>query len=53
MSNDWVRCPAIAITQKTWKLRNFLSGEFRVITFMYRAKTVCRNFCMTHGIAWK
>ena len=29
------------------------SDEIRVITFMYRAKTISRNFSMTHGIAWK
>ena len=29
------------------------SGEIRVIAFMYRAKTISRNFSMTHGIAWK
>ena len=45
--------PAIAINQKTWKLLNFLSGEFQVITFMYRAKTASRNFSTTHRIAWK
>ena len=29
------------------------SGEIRVIAFMYRAKTISRNFSMTDGIAWK
>ena len=31
------------------------SGEIRVIAFtcMYRAKTMSRNFSMTHGIACK
>ena len=29
------------------------SGEIRVIAFIYRAKTISRNFSMTHGIAWK
>ena len=29
------------------------SGEIRVIAFMYRAKTISRNFSMTHAIAWK
>ena len=38
-------CPAIVISQKTHV------GEIQVIAFMYRAKTVSRNFSMTHGIA--
>ena len=29
------------------------SSEIRVITFMYRAKTISQNFSMTYGIAWK
>ena len=44
ISNDWV-------SGHSDNSEN--SGEIRVIAFMYRAKTMSRNFSMTHGIAWK